>query len=355
MRERRPSTAACVIGVRGHSGSGKTTLIEKALPALRKKGLSVGILKHAGHELRPDTEGKDTGRFYRAGADFVFAYDSRQGFARFPCADLVLGEALRRFPRGLDLIIVEGHRGSDIRAVWLQTAISGDSPATGLPGAAVVIHREDPGHLGKFIDFVMAEVHAFHAGRLVRGGLLIGGKSSRMGTAKGLLEMDGVTLLRKSLDTLGEAASDAVLLGAAALPSEMTEAYRLPDAPHVEGPMAGILSAFRWDPYCAWIISAVDMPLMARDAWTWLLGQRRPGAWAVMPRTGAGSRVEATGACYEPMIFEYVDALAGKGIFTLQAIAEHPRVLTPEIPKSLAQAWKNVNTPEEWRRIRSEH
>jgi molybdopterin-guanine dinucleotide biosynthesis protein MobB len=354
MRERRPMTAACVIAVRGYSGAGKTTLIEKALPELKKEGLSVGILKHSGHELWPDKEGKDTARFYKAGADFVFAHDSRQGFARFPCKDMVLGEALHYFSRGLDLILVEGHKGPDIRAVWIQSAIAGESPATGVRGAPFVISRDDPGYLGKFIDFAISETRDFHAGRFMRGGLLIGGQSTRMRTSKGLLEMDGVALVRKSLDTLEEVVASAVLLGASSLPQEMTDLDRLPDAPHVEGPMAGILSAFRWDPYSTWIISAVDMPLMARDAWTWLLGQRRPGAWAVMPRTGTGSKVEATGACYEPMIFEYVDALARKGVFTLQRIAEHPRVITPEIPGALAHAWKNVNTPEDWRRIRRE-
>ena len=344
-------TAACVIGVTGYSGSGKTTLIERTLPELKKKGISVGILKHTGHGLRPDEEGKDTDRFYRAGADFVFAHDSRQGLARFPCEKMDFFEALSHLPRGLDLILVEGHRGADIRAVWIQQGIAGESSAPGAPDGPLVISRDDRGYLGKFLEFVMAEIQDFHGGRRVRAGLLIGGKSTRMGTPKGLLEMDGVALVRRALDTLGQVAAGTVLLGAGSLPKEMTDTDRLPDAPHSEGPMAGVLSALRWDPYCAWIISAVDMPLMVKDAWTWLLSQRRPGVWAVMPRTGRRSRAEATGACYEPMIFEYVDALARKGVYRLQAIAEHPRVITPQIPGGLVDAWKNVNPPEEWRRV----
>jgi molybdenum cofactor guanylyltransferase len=354
IRQPQLRTVACVIGVTGYSGSGKTTLIERALSALKKKGLSVGILKHTGHGFRPDEEGKDTDRFYRAGADYVFAHDSQQGLARFPCPQMDFLEALAHLPRGLDLILVEGHKGADIRAVWVQQGSAGGSPAPGVPDAPLVISRDDPGYLGKFLEFVMAEIQDFHGGRRVRSGLLIGGRSTRMGTPKGLLEMDGVALVRRSRDTLEEVAAGTVLLGAGSLPQGMTDLDRLPDAPHGEGPLAGILSAFRWDPYCAWIISAVDMPLMTKDAWTWLLGQRRPGVWAVMPRTGSRSRAEATGACYEPMIFEYVETLAQKGVYKLQAIAQHPRVITPEIPAGLAHAWKNVNTPEEWRRLGGE-
>jgi molybdopterin-guanine dinucleotide biosynthesis protein MobB len=344
--------SACVIGVTGYSGSGKTTLIEKALPELKKAGLSVGVIKHTHHHLlNVDAEGKDTDRFYKSGADFVFAHDSEQGFARFPGKGLALRQALSYFPCTLDVILVEGHKGTGIPAVWLQAGVPGASPLVGMGDPEVVISRDDPECLEKFLGFVRSQVEDFHCRRVVRAGLLVGGRSSRMGTSKALLEIKGVPLVRKLLDTLGEVAETTALLGAADLPHDLKDTERLPDVPHVRGPMAGILSAFRWDPQCAWIISAVDMPLMHRDAWTWLLGQRRPGVWAVMPRLGSRNKAEAAGACYEPMIFEYVESLSGKGIFSLQEIAKHPRVVTPEIPESIARAWRNVNTPEDWKNI----
>lgn len=344
-------TSVCVIGITGYSGAGKTTLIEMSLPELKKAGLSVGVLKHTSHDLDPDAEGKDTDRFYRAGADFVFAHDSKQAFVRLPGTEMVLPEALNYFPSGMDVILVEGHKGAEIPKVWLQSGVSGALPAAVMSDPPAVISRDDPGYLAKFLDFVFSEIKDFHSRRLVRAGLLVGGSSTRMGTSKALLEINGVALVRKSLDTLGEVSAGTMLLGTTVLPQDLRDADRLPDAPYVEGPMAGILSAFRWDPNCAWIISAVDMPLMDRDAWTWLLSQRRPGVWAVMPRMGFGSPAEAVGACYEPMIFEYVEDLCKKGIFALQTIADHPRVVTPEIPGAITYAWKNVNTPGDWKKI----
>ncbi len=318
---------------------------------MKKDGLSVGVLKHTPHEISPDISGKDTDRFYNAGADFVFGHDPAQGFARIPGALLSLPQALEHFPGGLDLILVEGHKGSGVPAFWLYQGAPAVPSPQDTAGAKSAVSREDPKYIDKFLAFVRSEIEDFHSRRLVRAGLLVGGKSSRMGSPKALLEVDGVSFVSRSLELLGEITAGAVLLGKCVLPTDLKDADRLPDVPGVMGPMAGMLAAFRWDPCAAWVISAVDMPLMGREAWAWLLGQRRPGVWAVMPRKGA--KVEATGACYEPMIFRHIEALASQGEFRLQRIAEHPKVITPEIPAGISHAWRNVNTPEDWRDITS--
>lgn len=345
--------SACVIGISGYSGSGKTTLIVKVLSELKRQGLYVGVLKHTVHHgLNLDLAGKDTDRFYKAGADFVSAHDIYQGFARFSQRDAGLGDMLKRFPCGLDLILVEGYKDSDIPKIWLESG-TGTSyrKLTDRPAYDTILNRNAPGHVEKLLEYIYAKLRDFHAKRFLRAGLLVGGKSVRMGRAKALLEFMGETLARRSFDTLSRVAANTVLLGSSEIPEPLSSCVRLPDAPGINGPMAGMLSAFRWDPDSAWIISAVDMPLMDKDAWDWLLSQRRYGVWAVLPRISADARAEMTGACYEPMIFEYVESLSRKGVFSLQEIAGHPKVATPVIPQSLAHAWKNVNTQEEWKEV----
>jgi molybdopterin-guanine dinucleotide biosynthesis protein A len=71
----------------------------------------------------------------------------------------------------------------------------------------------------------------------------------------------------------------------------------------------------------------------------------------VLPQIQGNRWVETTGAVYEPMIFAHVESLARKGTERLQEIALHPKVLTPVIPGSLAHAWKNINTPADFRKI----
>ena len=55
----------------GRSNSGKTTLIERLIPQLVQAGYRVATIKHAGHGFDLDTEGKDSWRHKRAGADTV--------------------------------------------------------------------------------------------------------------------------------------------------------------------------------------------------------------------------------------------------------------------------------------------
>lgn len=344
------NSSFCVIGISGHSGSGKTTLIEKVVQRLKKEGLFIGLLKHASHHgLSPDGEGKDSERFYRAGADFVFAHDSKQGFARFPLRAAGLSDALARFPRGLDVVLVEGHKNSDIPGIWIlpggKRTEKHEIPA-GI--SRRVIYRDDPKYVEKVMAYLYHEIGRFHADRTLTAGLLVGGRSRRMGTAKAMLKIGEETLLERSLKTLGKIAGRTLFLGSAELPGHLRGADRLADAAGVEGPMAGILSAFRWAPESTWIISAVDMPFMDREAWEWVLGQRRPGVWAVLPLLKSGAKAETMAACYEPMIFDEVEALARNGIRTLQKLAAHPKVITPLVPESLSHAWKNVNTSKEW-------
>lgn len=342
--------STCTIGVGGYSGSGKTTLIEKALPELKRRGLRIGVLKHVHHALRMDCRGKDTDRFYSSGADFVFAQGSTQGVATYRLQGHVPEDVLSQFPCGLDLIIIEGHKSSALMKVWLEQ--QKDRETASIKRAELVLYRDDPGYLNKFLDYIQAALEKSQVERDLKAGLLVGGKSLRMGTPKACLRLSGETLLERSFNALSRVASKTFLLGKSNPGGSLHVYDLLPDVTWAEGPMAGMLSAFRWAPDSAWIISAVDMPLMDERAWNWLLGQRRPGVWAVVPRIRKGSVTETAGACYEPMIFGYIESLAQKGISSLQAISDHPKVITPVVPESISDSWKNVNTPEEWKEVR---
>ena len=72
-----------VVGFSGYSGSGKTTLVEQLIPALKKRGLRVSVVKHAHHRFDIDHRGKDTFRHREAGAfEVVVASSNRLALMR---------------------------------------------------------------------------------------------------------------------------------------------------------------------------------------------------------------------------------------------------------------------------------
>ena len=90
-------------------GRGKTGLVELLCHALSKE-LVVWTVKHASHSF--DIEDKDTWRHMEAGAAGTIAVSPRQVMVLKPRRDAPLEDVLLEIPAGVDLVLVEGFRGS---------------------------------------------------------------------------------------------------------------------------------------------------------------------------------------------------------------------------------------------------
>lgn len=101
-----------VIAVSGVKNSGKTTLLVNLIPVLRARGLSLAAIKHDGHDFSPDIPGTDSARLRAAGAETVAIYSARR-FALFSDRPGAGVEQLVSLIEGVDLILVEGAKGSD--------------------------------------------------------------------------------------------------------------------------------------------------------------------------------------------------------------------------------------------------
>jgi len=100
-----------VVSVVAKSGTGKTTFLEKLIPALKARGLKVGVLKHHGHPTPFDVPGKDTYRMAEAGANIVVGASAVQ-VAIFSQEDGVtdLDRVVAEYFAGLDLVLTEGYK-----------------------------------------------------------------------------------------------------------------------------------------------------------------------------------------------------------------------------------------------------
>jgi molybdopterin-guanine dinucleotide biosynthesis protein B len=100
-----------VFAIVGLSGSGKTTLIERLIPELNRRGLTVSTIKHTHHhQIELDVPGKDSHRHRAAGAaEVIVASDA--GWARLAASavpatlPVLLGEL-----RPVDVVLIEGFR-----------------------------------------------------------------------------------------------------------------------------------------------------------------------------------------------------------------------------------------------------
>ena len=117
-----------VIGFAGYSGSGKTTLVEKLIPALRLRGLRVSVVKHAHHKFDIDHPGKDTFRHREAGAfEVVVASQNRLALMREfeQPAELTVHHLIAELYEGVDWVLVEGFKHSDLLKIEVWRASSG--------------------------------------------------------------------------------------------------------------------------------------------------------------------------------------------------------------------------------------
>ena len=104
-----------VFGIAGHSGMGKTTLLERLIPELRSRGLSVSLIKHSHKSIQIDQPGKDSHRLREAGCNEVVLLGTERWAlmhelrgAPEPSIDYLLGRL-----QHCDIVLIEGFKDGD--------------------------------------------------------------------------------------------------------------------------------------------------------------------------------------------------------------------------------------------------
>ncbi|MFT5719944.1 MAG: molybdopterin-guanine dinucleotide biosynthesis protein MobB [Motiliproteus sp.] len=109
------SSATALLGIAAFSGSGKTTLLKLLIPLLQRRGIRVGMIKHAHHHFDVDTPGKDSYELRKSGAAQVLI-GSRNRWALMTETlenqdDPDLSYLISRLDHSrIDLILVEGFK-----------------------------------------------------------------------------------------------------------------------------------------------------------------------------------------------------------------------------------------------------
>lgn len=287
-----------VIGFCGYSGSGKTTIIEHIVPKLARRGLAVAYLKHDAHGLRVDHEGKDTDRIFKAGARMIAAGSPTEGFLRTHGGEeFVCPPSFAE----CDIILVEGYKNAPWEKIWVHPHSGGNDKV-----AADKVIYEIGGHgslrhdeTGKIADQVGYWLVRALLLKPLYAGVLVGGKSVRMGRPKALLPAGNATLAEHVYGVVKNHANRTYLLGSGPLPPALAEVERIADPQGFEGPLAGLMAAHRFAPGADWLIFAVDLPNID-DGYVGRFARRNPAFRFMGPRSEKG--VEPLASCYSSQL-----------------------------------------------------
>ena len=167
------------IAIVGNSGAGKTTLLERLIPALKRKGVRVGVVKHDAHRFDIDHPGKDSHRLTAAGADtMMITSGEKLAMVKRHAASPPIEELLERYFTDMDLVLIEGFRGSSLPKIEVHrkefhralifrgerndpnlAAVASDEP---LDLDVPVLDLNDPGAIAEFIASLMSPGHYRH-------------------------------------------------------------------------------------------------------------------------------------------------------------------------------------------------
>lgn len=106
-----------VVSIVAKSGTGKTTLLEKLIGELKRRGYSVGAVKHDAHKFDIDREGKDSWRLTQAGADTMLITSPAKVALVKQNRDGVeppLAEVIDAYCGDLDIVLTEGFKKSSM-------------------------------------------------------------------------------------------------------------------------------------------------------------------------------------------------------------------------------------------------
>jgi molybdopterin-guanine dinucleotide biosynthesis protein MobB len=106
-----------VISIVAKSGTGKTTLLVKLIGELKRRGYTVGAIKHDAHRFEIDREGKDSWRLTQAGADtMLITSPARMAMVKQNRNEVQpsLAEAIATYCGDLDIVLTEGFKKSSM-------------------------------------------------------------------------------------------------------------------------------------------------------------------------------------------------------------------------------------------------
>jgi molybdopterin-guanine dinucleotide biosynthesis protein A len=179
----------------------------------------------------------------------------------------------------------------------------------------------------------------------LHGLVLAGGHSKRMGRDKAGIQFDGRTQLQRAFGLIENLVARGFI---SVRPDQQHDALRagfpqIVDAAGVEGPIAGIRAAQLAHPAAAWLVLAIDLPLLDAATLQNLIARRDPARLATAYRSSHNGLPEPLCAIYEPAAAPAIEAYLATGRNCPRKFLIQSDTLLLDQPNP--QSLDNVNTP----------
>jgi|TARA_B100000767_G_scaffold74484_1_gene71113 molybdopterin-guanine dinucleotide biosynthesis protein A len=181
----------------------------------------------------------------------------------------------------------------------------------------------------------------------VKGLVLIGGKSKRMGTDKSELNYYG----KPQKEYVKELLEDNLLDTYFSVQNISENEKEIHDTFLNLGPFGGICSAFQKDPNSALLVVATDLPFVDKNLIIRLLENRNPSKVATAIKGRAKEFVEPLITIYEPKAYPMLLQYLAQGYSCPRKMLINSDVEIIEVDDNLI---RNVNTPEEFENVKRE-
>ena len=194
-------------------------------------------------------------------------------------------------------------------------------------------------------DLIAREIENFANQHVapVKGLVLAGGKSMRMGQDKGLLNYFGKSQRSYSAELLQKCNLDTKL--SVRKEQEVSGAEVIEDVFLGLGPFGAICSAFQHDPNSAWLVLATDLPYVDERLIRKLLSHRNPSKIATAVKGRKKEFPEPLVTIWEPKAYPIMLQFLAQGISCPRKVLINSDV---ELLETDDVYIYNVNTPEEF-------
>jgi molybdenum cofactor guanylyltransferase len=185
----------------------------------------------------------------------------------------------------------------------------------------------------------------------INGLILAGGKSSRMGYDKSLIDYHGKPQREYLHDLLGKFCRKVFVSCRKdqAVPPHLNPLH---DQFNIESPLNGILTALTTDHSLPWLVVAADMPMIDVKVIEYLLKQRDPSRMATCFMDSDNTNPEPLLSIWEPQAFISLEAYYKKGKISPRDFLKQSdvKLLAPLSDKMHL----NINSEEELRSFRND-